>query len=121
MQSPPPGTWQYDGNHKGETNLWQGCAEEDKVVGVGVRIGFMWLRRRTSGIATTNITGIAVFHGGFCKFGGGGGNRVHLARRPLLGLLYQYGMVDECGAVSGMGIGRGNRSIQRKPAPVSLC
>jgi hypothetical protein len=28
---------------------------------------------------------------------------------------------DECGAVDGMRIGRGNRSTRRKPAPVSLC
>jgi hypothetical protein len=35
--------------------------------------------------------------------------------RPLFGLLYQPGMMDddECGAVSGM-IGRGNRSTRRK-------
>jgi hypothetical protein len=28
---------------------------------------------------------------------------------------------DECGAVGGMIIGRGNRSIRRKPAAVALC
>jgi hypothetical protein len=28
---------------------------------------------------------------------------------------------DECGAVGGMRICRGNRSTQRKPAPVPLC
>jgi hypothetical protein len=28
---------------------------------------------------------------------------------------------DECGAVGGMRIGRGNRSIRRKPVPVPLC
>jgi hypothetical protein len=28
---------------------------------------------------------------------------------------------DECGTVGGMKIGRGNRSTQRKPAPVPLC
>jgi hypothetical protein len=28
---------------------------------------------------------------------------------------------DECGAVGGMRIGRGNRSTRKKPAPVSLC
>jgi hypothetical protein len=27
---------------------------------------------------------------------------------------------DECGAVSGMRIGKGNRSTRRKPAPVPL-
>jgi hypothetical protein len=28
---------------------------------------------------------------------------------------------DECGAVGGMRIGKGNRSYRRKPAPVPLC
>jgi hypothetical protein len=28
---------------------------------------------------------------------------------------------DECGAVGGMRIGRGNRNTRRKPAPVPLC
>jgi hypothetical protein len=28
---------------------------------------------------------------------------------------------DDCGPVSGMRIGKGNRSTQRKPAPVPLC
>jgi hypothetical protein len=46
---------------------------------------------------------------------------VHLVRRPLIGLLYQPRIIDdECG-VGGIRIGRGNRSIRRKPAPVSLC
>jgi hypothetical protein len=30
-------------------------------------------------------------------------------------------MDDECGAVGGMRIGKGNRNTQRKPAPVPLC
>jgi hypothetical protein len=30
-------------------------------------------------------------------------------------------MDDECGAVDGMRIGKGNRSTRRKPAPASLC
>jgi hypothetical protein len=30
-------------------------------------------------------------------------------------------MINECGAVGGMKIGRGYRNIRRKPAPVSLC
>jgi hypothetical protein len=39
-----------------------------------------------------------------------------------VGLLYQPRMVDgDYGAVSGMKIGRGNRSTGRKPAPVPLC
>jgi hypothetical protein len=46
---------------------------------------------------------------------------VHLVRRPLTGLLYQPRMIDDvCGAVCGMRIDRGNRSIRRKPAPVPL-
>jgi hypothetical protein len=52
-----------------------------------------------------------------------GWDSVHLVRRPLIGLLYQPRMLDydECGAVGGMRIGRGNRSTRRKPAPVALC
>jgi hypothetical protein len=30
-------------------------------------------------------------------------------------------MIDECEAVSGMRIGRGNRSTRIKPAPAPLC
>jgi hypothetical protein len=47
---------------------------------------------------------------------------VNLLRRPLIGLLHQPRMIvdDECGAVGGMRIGRGNRGTQRKPAKVSL-
>jgi hypothetical protein len=52
-----------------------------------------------------------------CFFLGWGGVIVHLVRRPLTGLLYQPRSIDdECGAVDGMRIGRGNRSTQRKPA-----
>jgi hypothetical protein len=47
---------------------------------------------------------------------------VHLVRRPVFGLLYQPWMIDdECGAVSGMRIGKGNRSTRRKSAPVLFC
>jgi hypothetical protein len=47
---------------------------------------------------------------------------VHLVRRPLIGLLYQPRMIDdECGAVGGMRIDRGNRSTRRKPALMPLC
>jgi hypothetical protein len=47
----------------------------------------------------------------------------HLVSRPLIGLLYQPRMIDddECGAVGGMRIGRGNPSTRRKPDPVPLC
>jgi hypothetical protein len=39
------------------------------------------------------------------------------------GLLYQLQMIDEsdCGAIGGMKIDRGNPSIRRKSAAVSLC
>jgi hypothetical protein len=39
------------------------------------------------------------------------------------GLLYRPQMIDEddCGAIGGMKIGRGNRSTRRKPAPAPLC
>jgi hypothetical protein len=45
-----------------------------------------------------------------------------LGHWPLIGLLYQQQMidVDECGAVGGMIIGKGNWSTRRKPAPVPL-
>jgi hypothetical protein len=48
---------------------------------------------------------------------------VHLVRRPLIGLLSQPQKIDddECGTVGVMIIGRGNRSIRRKPAPLPLC
>jgi hypothetical protein len=38
--------------------------------------------------------------------------------RPLFGLLYQTRMLDDCGAIGGMRIGRRNRSTQRKYVPV---
>jgi hypothetical protein len=42
--------------------------------------------------------------------------------RPLTGLLYQSRMIGDgdCGEIGGTKIGRGNRSIRRKPAPTSL-
>jgi hypothetical protein len=45
--------------------------------------------------------------------------------RPLgtTGLLYQHQMIDDddCGAIGGIRIGRGNRSTRRKPTEVPLC
>jgi hypothetical protein len=49
--------------------------------------------------------------------------------RPLFGLLYQPKMIeeddvdddDDCGVISGLQIGRGNRSTRRKAATVPLC
>jgi hypothetical protein len=48
---------------------------------------------------------------------------VHLVLRPLFDLLYQPQIIDdddECGAVCGMRIGRGNQSTWRKPSTVPL-
>jgi hypothetical protein len=58
----------------------------------------------------------------FFKFLEVGWDWVHLVCQPLIGLLYQFWMIDddECGKVGWMRIGRGNQSTQRKPAPVSL-
>jgi hypothetical protein len=51
------------------------------------------------------------------------GETVHTVLRQLSGLLYQPQMIDddECGAVCGMRICRGIRSIRMKPVPVPLC
>jgi hypothetical protein len=60
----------------------------------------------------------------FCSFlGWGETDKVHLVRRPVIGLLYQPRMIhdDECGAAGGMRIGRGNQSTRRKPDPMPLC
>jgi hypothetical protein len=47
---------------------------------------------------------------------------VHLVLLPLFGQLYQFQMIgDDCGAIGGMRISRGNRSTRRKPAPAPLC
>jgi hypothetical protein len=44
-----------------------------------------------------------------------------LVRRPLIGLLYQPRMIDnECGAVGGIRIDRGNLKIGRKSASVPV-
>jgi hypothetical protein len=45
-----------------------------------------------------------------------------VACRPLIGLLYKLRVIDdECVAVGGMRIGRGNLSTRRKTAPVPVC
>jgi hypothetical protein len=45
-----------------------------------------------------------------------------LGTAATTGLLYHPQMIDdECGAIGGMRIGRGNRCTLRKPAPVPLC
>jgi hypothetical protein len=56
----------------------------------------------------------------YLSFLGVGWDWVHLVSRPLTGLLYQAWMIDECGEVGGMIIGRGNRSTRIKRAPVPL-
>jgi hypothetical protein len=50
-----------------------------------------------------------------------GWDLVHLVRWPIIGLSYQPRIIDECGAVGEIRIGRGNRSTRRKPALVPLC
>jgi hypothetical protein len=52
------------------------------------------------------VTEAIVFLGSFL----GWGETVHLLRRPLIGLFFQPPMIDddECGAVGGMRISRGN-------------
>jgi hypothetical protein len=46
-----------------------------------------------------------------------------LGTAATIGLLYEPRMIDDddCGAVGGMKIGRGNRSTRSKPAPAPLC
>jgi hypothetical protein len=44
-----------------------------------------------------------------------------LGTAATTGLLYQPRMIDDCGAIGGMKIGRGNRSTRIKPAPAPLC
>jgi hypothetical protein len=46
-----------------------------------------------------------------------------LGTAATTGLFYQTQMIDnsDCGAISGMKIGRGNRSTRRNPAPVPFC
>jgi hypothetical protein len=46
-----------------------------------------------------------------------------LGTAATTGVLYQPQMTDDsdCGVVSGIKIGRGNQSTQRKPSPVPLC
>jgi hypothetical protein len=47
---------------------------------------------------------------------------VRLGTAAITGLLYQPQKIeDDCGAIGGMKIGRGNRSTRRKPAPALLC
>jgi hypothetical protein len=47
----------------------------------------------------------------------------HLVCRSLFGLLCQLPFIgdEECGAVCGKSIVRGNRSTRRKPTPMTLC
>jgi hypothetical protein len=82
-----------------------------------------WPSPRRASVATNWASIPAMWlHLSFFKFLGVGWEWVHLVRRPIFGLLYQPQMMDddECGVVSGMRIGRGNKSTRRKPAPVPL-
>jgi hypothetical protein len=54
----------------------------------------------------------------FFQFLGVGWDWVHLVHRPLTDRLYQPWMIDECVAVGGMRISRGNQIL---PAPMLLC
>jgi hypothetical protein len=51
------------------------------------------------------------------------GGTKSLGTAATSGLVYKLQMIDEddCGAIDGMKIGRGNRSTRRKPAPAPLC
>jgi hypothetical protein len=51
------------------------------------------------------------------------GETESLGTAATSGLLYKPQMIDEddCGAIGGMKIGRGNLSTRRKPAPAPLC
>jgi hypothetical protein len=53
----------------------------------------------------------------------GGGGTKSLGTAATSGPLYKPQMIDEddCGAIGGMKIGRGNRSTRRKPAPAPHC
>jgi hypothetical protein len=67
---------------------------------------------------------ITVFTRGIFQFTlGVGWDWVHLLFLPLFGLLYQPRMIgnDDCRAIGGIRIGKGNRSTRRKPVPVPLC
>jgi hypothetical protein len=44
-----------------------------------------------------------------------------LGTAVTIDLLHQPQMIDDCGAIRGMKVGRGNQNTRRKPAPVPLC
>jgi hypothetical protein len=62
-------------------------------------------------------------HNFFFCFHGLGWDWVRLVRRQLFDLLYQPRMRgdNDCGAIGGMRIGRGNQNTRRRPAPVPFC
>jgi hypothetical protein len=70
-----------------------------------------------------NLMYIPSSHEGFFQFLGVGWDWVHLLFLPLFGLLYQPLIIhnDECGAIGGIRIGKGNRRTRRNPAPVLHC
>jgi hypothetical protein len=74
-----------------------------------------WSAHGIAVVFSADIIPLSVFY-----FLGVGRDWVHLARRPLFGLLHRPQMTDdEYGAVGGM-IGRGNGSTRRSSAPVQL-
>jgi hypothetical protein len=66
---------------------------------------------------TCPVTNSVYFFGGVSW----GGVRLSPPGTSATDLLYQPRTIDECAAIGGMRIGRGNRSTRRKPAPVPLC
>ena len=81
------------------------------------------LRRSRSGV-TWRFSSPTPSYRGLCSFlvSWGEMRLSALGISPLFGLLYQPQMIDddECGAVCGMKIGKGNRSTRRKPTSVPL-
>jgi hypothetical protein len=80
--------------------------------------------RRSIARFTDGVARFYLFIYFFFNFCGWRRDCVYLVRQPRTGLSYQPWMIhDECGAISAMKIGRGNRSTctQRKPSLVSLC
>jgi hypothetical protein len=65
---------------------------------------------------------ISAIFGGVGVFVSGVG-RSPLGTAATSGLLYKPQMIDEddCGAIGGMKVGKGNRSTRRKPGPAPLC
>jgi hypothetical protein len=74
-----------------------------------------WWSHQSNNIALGHTVAAIFFYFFFI-----GWDWVHLVLHPLFGLLYQSQMIDECGEIAGVRIGRGNPSTRRKPAPMPL-